>query len=83
MGKNGPRSYVVFLKLSDQMSDQKRSTKMAKTRRGYGEDAFFRTSDGYWHYRLPVGNYANGKRKFKEFKGKNRKEIAARVDAYK
>ena len=56
---------------------------MAKTRRGYGEGAFFRTPDGYWHYRLSVGNYANGKRKFKEFKGKNRKEIALRVDTYK
>lgn len=56
---------------------------MAKARRGYGEGAFFRTPDGYWHYRLSVGNYANGKRKFKEFKGKNRMEIALRVGTYK
>lgn len=48
---------------------------MAKARRGYGEGAFFRTPDGYWHYRLSVGNYANGKRKFKEFKGKNARKL--------
>lgn len=56
---------------------------MAKRRRGNGEGAFFRTGDKIWHYRLLIGTYPNGKNRYKEFQGQQKKDVAARVEAYK
>lgn len=56
---------------------------MAKRRRGNGEGAFFRTGDKIWHYRLLIGTYPNGKNRYKEFQGQQKKDVAARVEAWK
>ena len=44
-----------------------------KARRGSGEGSVYQDTKGVWHAKLNLGRYKNGKRRFKEFQGKEKR----------
>ena len=54
-----------------------------KTRRGNGEGSVYQDKNRVWHAKLTVGRYRNGKPRYKEFKGKRKADVIARLNSYR
>ena len=54
-----------------------------KARRGSGEGSVYQDTKGVWHAKLNLGRYKNGKRRFKEFQGKRKADVIARLNSYR
>lgn len=54
-----------------------------KTRRGSGEGSVYQDKNRVWHAKLTVGRYRNGKPRYKEFKGKRKADVIARLNSYR
>ena len=54
-----------------------------KARRGNGEGSVYQDTKGVWHAKLNLGRYKNGKRRFKEFQGKRKADVIARLNSYR
>ena len=54
-----------------------------KARRGSGEGSVYQDKNRVWHAKLTVGRYRNGKPRYKEFKGKRKADVIARLNSYR
>ena len=54
-----------------------------KARRGSGEGSVYQDKNRAWHAKLTVGRYRNGKPRYKEFKGKRKADVIARLNSYR
>ena len=54
-----------------------------KARRGNGEGSVYQDKNRVWHAKLTVGRYRNGKPRYKEFKGKRKADVIARLNSYR